>query len=109
MHITIVKTKDGNTYEGRMAYFRPSFNWFSMWVYDSKGNIERRFSFDDCESVITPHERINRNSPPEGEPCDEMKRAKEDLDCGREHGWTEDGKPYPQEKFDWEKRYENQG
>jgi hypothetical protein len=103
MHTTIVKTKNGKEYNGHLLMFRPSFNWFSI----IDGNKTRKFSFDEVESVITKGERITINSPPEGEDCDEIIRAKKHLDCGRKFEWTEDGKPYPVKKFEWEKKYKN--
>jgi len=105
MHITIVKLKNGETYSGPMELFRPALGWFTLF---GEG---RKFYFDECESVITPNERVSINSPPEGETQDEMARAKQDLDWGREHKWTEQDEdgisfPYPQEKAEWEKRCE---
>lgn len=100
MHTTIVTLRDGTIIRGSINYFRPCFNWFTLF-----GN-DRKFYFDECESVITPDERISINSPVEGEVCDEIKRAKGILDDGREHKWTEDGKLYPEKKWEWEKRYE---
>lgn len=78
--------------------FRPCFNYFTLF---GEGKI---FSFDECESIITPNERVSINSSLEGEICDEMERAKNDLEDGRKFGWTQDGQPYPKEKWDWEKR-----
>lgn len=106
MAFTVVKTKDGKEYEGAIKLFRPSFNFFTLF------NHKDKFSFDDCESIITHGERVSINSPVEGEDCDEMLRAKEDLDVGRKHGWVEiddrgDAIPYPKKKFDWEESYEN--
>jgi len=100
VHTTIVKLKTGEIYEGPISYFRPCFNWFTLF------GVNKQFSFDECESVITPNERVRINSPMEGEPQDEMLRAKSNLDAGRKYGWKEDGQPYPQEKFEWEKRYD---
>ena len=37
-----------------------------------------------------------------------MLRAKKDLDDGRKYGWTEEDKPYPVEKFEWEKKYDKE-
>lgn len=105
MHATIVKTKDGKEYRGPMSSFQPVFNWFKLF------GIDKKFSFDECESIITKGERISINSGLEGEDYDEMKRAKKYLDDGRKFKWEErdeDGtyKLYPQEKFEWEKKYE---
>jgi hypothetical protein len=100
MHTTKVKLKDGKEYVGAIKLWRPCFNYFYLF------NIQRKFSFDECESIITPNERVNINSPVTGEECDEMKRAKEDLNDGRKYGWEQDGIPYPVKKFDWEKRYD---
>jgi len=100
MHNTIVKLKNGEEYKSPIKLWRPCFNYFYLFDY------ERKFIFDECESIITPNERVNINSPITGEECDEMKRAKKDLDDGREFGWKQDGKPYPIRKFNWEKRYE---
>lgn len=105
MHTTIVTLKNGEVHSGPMGTFRPAFGWFTLWGED------RKFYFDECESVITPNERVNIHSPPEGETQDEMKRAKKDLDGGRERGWTETDEggvrhQYPKEKFEWEKKYE---
>lgn len=105
MHTTIVKTKDGKTYSGAINKWRPCFNMFTLF------GIKHVFTFDECSSIVTPNERISINSPIEGETCDEMLRAYEDVKMGRERGWKEtdaDGqwKPYPKEKWEWEKRYE---
>lgn len=100
MHTTIVKLKSGEQYEGMINLFRPAFGWFTLFGY------ERKFYFDDCESVVTHDQRVSIYSSVDGEYSDEMLRAKDDLDWGREHGWTEDGNPYPKEKFEWEKKYE---
>ena len=98
MHITIVKTNNGKEYNGHLYYFRPSQNWFSI----NCGDRTLRFSFDDVKSVITKGERVSINSPPEGEDCDEIERARKDLKSGREYGWKQDGQLYPKEKFAWE-------
>jgi hypothetical protein len=103
VHSTIVRLKDGKDYKGPILLFRPAFNYFSIIVSDNKAGAEREFSFDECESVITPNERLTKNTIGD---CDEILRAKKMLDDGRKHGWTEQGKPYPIEKFEWEKRYE---
>jgi len=105
MHTTIVTLKTGEVVSGSMGFFRPALNWFKLW------DSNRKFYFDDCEAVVTLNQRVSINSPLEGETCDEMKRAKKDLDWGREKGWTETDEerkehPYPKEKFAWEKRYE---
>jgi len=105
MHETIVTLKSGEVIKGSMGIFRPAFNWFTL-----MGN-DRRFSFDECKSIITSNERVSINSPIGGEEQDEMVRAKKSLDWGRERGWTEtdeNGKEhsYPKEKWDWEKKYE---
>ena len=100
MHYTVVKLKNGEEYSGPIEYFRPFSNWFSLF------GIERRFNFDECESVVTPDERVSINSPMYGEVCDEMKRAKKDLDDGRKYSWVEDGVKCPTEKFGWEALYE---
>lgn len=100
MHTTIVTLKDGTVIKGAINVFRPCFNWFTLFGNDCK------ICFDDCESVITPNERISIHSPIEGEAHDLMKSAAQSLADGREHGWTEDGQPYPKEKFDWEAKYE---
>jgi len=100
MHITEVKLKDGTKYRGAIELYRPCFNYFYLF------GISRKFSFDECESIITPNERVNINSPVTGTECDEMKRAKKNLDDGRKYGWKQDGIPYPQKKFDWEEKYE---
>ena len=99
MHTTIVKLKNGEKYSGPINLFRPCFNWFTLY------GVNRVFSFDECESVITPNERVSINSPLQGEVCDEMARAKRNLEDGRKYGWTQDGKPYPKEKFVWEERF----
>ena len=98
MHTTIVKLKNGETYSGSIEKFRPSFGWFTLFEY------ERKFYFDECESVVTPNERIDINTPDGMQ--DEILRAKKNLDKGRKYGWEQDGKLYPVEKFEWEKRYE---
>lgn len=98
MHTTIVKLKTGEIFSGPINMFRPAFNWFTLF------GIDRVFTFDECEYVITPNERVSINSPLEGEVQDEMMRAKRNLDDGRKYGWEEDGKSYPKEKFDWEKK-----
>ena len=103
MHSTIVRLKDGKEYKGPLWLFRPAFNYFTIIISDDQQDIEKEFTFDECESVITPNERLTKNTIGD---CDEMARAKKDLDNGRKHGWTEQGKPYPIEKFEWEKRYE---
>jgi hypothetical protein len=100
MHTTIVTLKDGTIYKGPINTFRPAFNWFTIF-----GN-DRKFCFDDCVSVVTPNDRRRISSPPEGERHDLMESAAKMLAEGREHGWMEDGQPYPKEKWDWEKRYE---
>ncbi len=100
MHTTIVKTKDGKTYSGAINKWRPCFNMFTLF------GIKHIFTFDECLSIVTPNERVSINSPIEGETCDEMARAKRDLDNGRKFVWMVDGKPYPKEKFKWEKKYE---
>lgn len=100
MHTTIITTKDGKTYEGAINLFRPSFNYLTLF------GINKKFSFDECLSIITPNERVSINSPVEGEICDEMLRAKKDLDEGRKYKWKQDGQLYPKEKFKWEKKYE---
>lgn len=102
MHTIIVTLKNGEVYEGSMNKFRPALGWFTLM------GLARKIWFEECESVYTPNERVSINSPPEGETQDEMKRAKKELDWGREKGWTEtdeDGnaQPYPKEKWDWEK------
>jgi len=102
MHTTIVTLKTGEVVSGSMGFFRPAFNYFTFYGED------RKFYFDDCESVLTTNERVSIHSPPEGETQDEMKRAKKELDWGRENKWTEtdeEGKehPYPKEKWDWER------
>jgi len=107
MHTTIVKTKCGKTYSGAICYFRPAFNWFSIWCNEDNCNV-KKFYFDECESVITPHERIHIYSPLDGEEQDEMLRAKSNLDAGRKYGWKEEGVDYPKEKFEWEEKYEPQ-
>jgi len=100
MHTTIVTLKDGTVYKGPIKVFRPVFNYFLLY------GVEKKFCFDDCLSVVTPNERVSINSPIEGELDDLMLKAKQSLDDGREHNWKEDGKDYPLEKFDWEKKYE---
>lgn len=100
MHETIVKLKNGETYSGSINYFRPAFGWFSLF------GIDRKFYFDECESVITPGQRVSIHSPPEGEVQDEIARAKRELDDGRIYGWEQDGQPYPLTRFEWEKKYE---
>ena len=105
MAITYIKTKDGKTYSGPIYYWRPMFNWFSIITYGD--NKKGRFTFDECESIITPNERVSINSPITGEICDEFERARKNLEDGRRLKWTErdeDGvmKPYPTEKFNWE-------
>ena len=105
MHTTIIKLKNSAVYEGSMNKFRPALGWFTLI------GLERKIWFDECESVITSGERVSIHSPPEGETQDEMKRAKKELDWGRENKWTEtdeEGKehPYPKE-FEWERRYED--
>lgn len=102
MHDTHVKTKDGKEYVGTLYMFRPALNYFTLF------SIDKKFSFDECESVITPNERLSID---EIRTCDEIKRAKEILDAGREFNWTEiddddNRKSYPKEKFEWEKKYE---
>ena len=106
MHRTIVELKSGSQVSGAIDLFRPALGWFTL------RGVEGKIRFDDCISVITPNERVSIHSPPEGETCDEMARAKWDLDNGREHGWVEDDEkgrvhPYPKEKFEWEKKYEH--
>lgn len=104
MHTTTVKTKKGQEYKGALWGFRPSFNYFGLLC----GDETKQFSFDECESVITEGERLNVNTIGD---CDEIKRAKKILDDGRKYKWTETDELgirhlYPQEKFEWEKRYE---
>lgn len=104
MHITYVKLKNGEEYSGPIGTFRPCFGWFTFLGED------RKFYFDECESVITPNERVSINSPIEGESCDEMERAAQDLAYGRARGWTQRDEwdnicAYPKEKFEWEKKY----
>ena len=96
MHTTIVKLKDGKTYSGPINLWRPCFNYFTLF------GVDKTFSFDECESVITKGTRVDVMSPPEGEDLDVMWEAKKDLDMGRKYGWEEDGKPYPKEKWEWE-------
>jgi small nuclear ribonucleoprotein (snRNP)-like protein len=107
MHTTIIKTKDGKEYSGRIHYFRPAFNFLSINI----GKEIKRFSFDEIESAITLNQRVSIKSPVERENQDEMKRAKKSLDDGRKNGWTETDEngqeqPYPKEKWEWEKMYE---
>lgn len=104
MHTTIVKTKDGQEYKGVLWFFRPAFNYITLLIWDGKNENEKEFSFDECESITTLNERLTKNTIGD---CDEMLRAKKMLDDGRKHGWTEQGKPYPVEKFEWEKKYDN--
>ena len=96
MHTTIVKLKDGKTYSGPMNTWRPCFNWFTLF------GVDKVFSFDECESIVTPNERVSISSPLEGEICDDLERARKNLEDGRKFGWTQDGKPYPKEKLEWE-------
>lgn len=103
MHTTIVKTKNGKEYKGPIYLFRPAFNYFS--IIDNEEGVEKEFTFDECESVITPNERLTRDTIGD---CDEILRAKKELDDGREHGWTENNKSYPVEHFEWEKKYEKE-
>ena len=99
MACTIVKLKNGETYSGAIKEWRPAFNWFTLFGED------RVFSFNECESIISPNERVSINSPIEGEEQDKFKEAKRDLDLGRENGWTETDengveRPYPKEKWE---------
>lgn len=106
MAITYIKTKSGEECSGPIKLFRPAFNFLTLFNYPN-----RKFSFDECESIITKGERVSINSPLEGEDQDEFIRAKKNLDWGRLNGWTETDEngievPYSEEKFEWEKRYE---
>jgi hypothetical protein len=104
MHTTYVKTKDGKEYSGAIKTWRPALNWFTLF------NVDKKFSFDDCISIVTPHERVNIKSPPEGEFQDNMRDAHKWLETGRDYNWTEkdeDGTecPYPKERYAWESQY----
>lgn len=105
MHTTVITLKNGEVHEGSINLFRPSFGWFTLFGDD------RKFYFDECESVITRGQRVSINSPIEGEDQDEMLRAKKLLEAGRIWRWTEKDENgvechYPQKEFEWESRYE---
>ena len=105
MAITYVKTKDGKEYSGEIKLFRPSFNFFTLM------GEERKFIFDECETVVKKNERISIHSPVDGEFQDVMKKAHKDLETGRDYHWTEkdeEGRdcPYPKEPFAWESKYQ---
>ena len=105
MAIAYVKTKDGKEYSGEIKLFRPSFNYFMLM------GEERRFIFDECESVVKKNERVSIHSPIDGEFQDVMQKAHKDLETGRDYHWTEkdeEGRdcPYPKEPFAWESKYQ---
>ena len=99
MAITYAKLKNGEELSGPINLFRPALGWFTLF------GLARKIKFDDCLSVLTPNERVNEHSPPEGELCDEMERARKILRDGRNYGWTETNEdmveePYPKEKWE---------
>jgi hypothetical protein len=104
MAIAYVKTKDGKEYSGEIKLFRPALNFFTLF------DIDRKFSFDECESVTKTNERVSIRSPVDGEFQDVMQKAHKDLETGRDYNWTEkdeDGQEisYPKTRFEWESKY----
>jgi hypothetical protein len=105
MAITYVKTKDGKEYSGEIKLFRPAHGFFTLIGED------RKFLFDECESVTKTNERVSIFSPPGGEFQDVMQKAHKDLEEGRFYHWKESNDSggqddYPKTHFNFESKYE---
>jgi len=93
MHLTAVKLKNGETFQGYIIHFKPERGWMEL---NAKGEM-RCIQFSDIESAIT--EGVRQTTLKMGHQ-NELNRAKNLLREARKFGWFGMNKDTPLQEWE---------